>query len=99
MPVLAVQPLDRGRVAVFTGDTTRNWQQGPRALDQESPFLRFWGQMVRWLAGRAEPVEAHASVVAETDKAAYEPGEPVQVSAVVRDKEGQGAADAKSPPT
>ncbi len=26
--------------------------KGPRALDQESPFLRFWGQMVRWLAGR-----------------------------------------------
>ncbi len=95
MPVLAVQPLDRGRVAVFTGDTTRNWQQGPRALDLQSPFLRFWGQMVRWLAGRSEPVEAHASVVAETDKAAYEPGEPVQVSAVVRDKEGQGAAQAQ----
>ena len=96
MPVLAVQPLDRGRVAVFTGDTTRNWQQGPRALDRQSPFLRFWGQMVRWLAGRAEPVEARASVVAETDKAAYEPGEPIQVSAVVRDKEGQGAAASTS---
>ena len=54
MPVLAVQPLDHGRTAVFAGDTTRNWQQGPRALDQESPFLRFWGQMVRWLAGRGD---------------------------------------------
>jgi hypothetical protein len=95
MPVLAVQPLDRGRVAVFTGDTTRNWQQGPRALDRQSPFLRFWGQMVRWLAGRAESVEARASVVAETDKAGYEPGEPIQVSAVVRDKEGQAAAGAQ----
>ena len=54
MPVLAVQPVDKGRTAVFAGDTTRKWQQGPRALDQESPFLRFWGQMVRWLAGRGD---------------------------------------------
>jgi uncharacterized membrane protein len=95
MPVLAVQPLDRGRTAVFTGDTTRKWQQGPRALDQESPFLRFWGQMVRWLAGRGEGVEAQASIAAGTDKAYYEPGEPIQISAVVRDKEGQGASNAK----
>ena len=91
MPVLAVQPLDRGRTAVFTADTTRKWQQGPRALDRESPFVRFWGQMVRWLAGRTETVEAQASVVAATDKAAYEPGETVHITAVVRDKQGQGA--------
>ena len=32
MPVLAVQPAGKGRVAVFTSDTTRNWQQVPRAL-------------------------------------------------------------------
>ena len=95
MPVLAVQPLDRGRMAVFTGDTTRKWQQGPRALDLESPFLRFWGQMVRWLAGQEKSVEAQASIVAGTEKTYYEPGEPIRISAVVRDKEGQGANDAK----
>lgn len=95
MPVLTVQPLDRGRTAVFAGDTTRKWQQGPRALDRESPFLRFWGQMVRWLAGRSESVEAQASVTASTDKAYYEPGEAIQISAVVRDKEGQGSNNAK----
>jgi uncharacterized membrane protein len=53
MPLLAVQPLDHGRTAVFCGDTTRNWQQAPTALGQDSPFLRFWGQLVRWLAGRS----------------------------------------------
>ncbi|MEN6448935.1 MAG: glutamine amidotransferase [Thermoguttaceae bacterium] len=95
MPVLATQPLGRGRMAVFTGDTTRNWQQGPRALDRQSPFLRFWGQMVRWLAGRSEAVDTQASVVAETDKAAYALGEPIQISAVVRDKDGQGAGNVK----
>ncbi|MBU4397713.1 MAG: hypothetical protein KKE86_00115, partial [Planctomycetes bacterium] len=95
MPVLAVQPLGHGRTAVFTGDTTRNWQQVSQSLDRESPFLRFWGQMVRWLAGRAEAVEAAAGVVADTDKAHYEPDQPVQISAVVRDRQGQGAGNAR----
>ena len=78
MPVLAVQPLDKGRTAVFCGDTTRKWQQGPRALDQESPFLRFWGQMVRWLAGRATTVEAKASVTGQHRQGYYEPEEPIR---------------------
>jgi uncharacterized membrane protein len=94
MPVLAVQPLDKGRTAAFCGDTTRKWQQGPRALDQESPFLRFWGQTVRWLAGRATTVEAKASVTSSTDKGYYEPEEGVRISAVVRDDKGEGTANA-----
>lgn len=93
MPVLAVQLLGKGRTAVFTGDTTRNWQQGPRARDQESPFLQFWGQMVRWLAGRSQAVEAAASITGSTDKAAYEPDQPVRFSAVVRDQQGEGATN------
>lgn len=95
MPVLAVQPLDKGRTAVFCGDTTRKWQQGPRAMDQESPFLRFWGQMVRWLAGRATAVEAKASITSSTDKGYYEPEEPIRISAVVRDDKGEGTASAQ----
>jgi uncharacterized membrane protein len=95
MPVLAVQPVAKGRTAVFTGDTTRKWQQGPKALDRDSPFLRFWGQMVRWLAGRAETVEAKSSIVVSLDKGYYEPDEPIQISAIVRDKDGQGAKDAQ----
>jgi uncharacterized membrane protein len=95
MPVVAVRPVDRGRTAVFCGDTTRRWQQGPRALDQQSPFLRFWGQMVRWLAGREMAVEAAASIVGSTDKAYYDPEEPIRVSAVVRDQQGEGARGAE----
>ncbi len=95
MPVFVVQPLDHGRTAVFAGDTTRKWQQGPRALNQESPFLRFWGQTVRWLAGRNANVETKAGIVASADKVYYEPGEPIRLSAIVRDKEGQGANNAR----
>lgn len=95
MPVLVAQPVDKGRTAVFCGDTTRNWQQGPRAMNQESPFLRFWGQMVRWLAGRSVAVETEASITAATDKGYYEPDEPIRISAIVRDQQGEGATNAK----
>ena len=95
MPVLATRPVDRGRTAVFCGDTTRKWQQGPRALDQESPFLRFWGQMVRWLAGRDVAVGAEASIAGSTDKAYYDPEETIRISAVVRDEQGEGARRAE----
>ena len=90
MPVLAVQSVDEGRTAVFTADTTRAWQQGPRALDQESPFLRFWGQIVRYLAGRAEEVEQEAGVTANTNKAYYELDETIVIGATVRDARGEG---------
>jgi uncharacterized membrane protein len=95
MPLLAVQPVDRGRTAVFCGDTTRKWQQGPRAEDRQSPFLRFWGQMVRWLAGRDVAVEAEAGIVGSTDKAYYQPEETIHISAVVRDEQGEGARNAE----
>ncbi|MBN2577494.1 MAG: VWA domain-containing protein [Pirellulales bacterium] len=91
MPVLAVQPVGKGRTAVFAGDTTRKWQQGPRALGQESPFLRFWGQLVRWLAGRSEEVATGPGITVSLDKGRYEPEEPIRISATVRDKDGQGA--------
>jgi len=94
MPVLAVQPVGEGRTAVFACDTTRRWQQGLRARDEETPFLQFWGQLVRWLAGRTTEVATEAGVSARTDKGYYEPGETVGVSAIVRDQEGEGTGQA-----
>jgi uncharacterized membrane protein len=90
MPVLAVMPVGKGRAAVFTGDTTRNWQQVSQALDQESPFVRFWGQLVRWLAGRSDTGPPGPGVTARADRAEYRPDEPMEVTATVRDAEGGG---------
>jgi uncharacterized membrane protein len=95
MPVLAVQPVGKGRTAVFTGDTTRVWHQVPRALGEESPFTRFWGQLVRWLANRTEAVGSGASVIAQTPRAYYQPDTPIPISALVRDKQGEGASKVK----
>jgi uncharacterized membrane protein len=94
MPVLAVQPIGNGRSAVFTGDTTRNWQQSMRTLDRETPFLRFWGQTIRWLAGRSDEVPTTAGIVATTDKFYYQPGSQVVISAVLRGPEGVATSDA-----
>lgn len=94
LPILTVQPYGKGRAAVFTGDTTRNWQQTLKALDQQSPFIRFWGQTVRWLAGRAEDISGEANILANADRAYYEPDSNIVLSALVRDKEGEGSAQA-----
>jgi hypothetical protein len=95
MPVMAVQPVGEGRAAVLTADTTRPWHQAMRALDRESPFLRFWGQTARWLAGTSDDVETGPGIVATSDKAQYEPESTTTLSAVVRGAEGQGATGAK----
>jgi uncharacterized membrane protein len=95
MPVLAVQSYGSGRSAVFTGDTTRAWKQSLGSLDRETPFLRFWGQTVRWLASRSDEVPGQAGIVATTDKFNYEPESLVVISAVVRGSQGAGIGDAK----
>ena len=94
MPVLAFRPVGGGRTVVFTGDTTRKWQQGPRALNQDSPFMQFWGQMVRFLAGREGPVIREAGCSASVDKAYYEPQETVTATATVKNADGEGTEKA-----
>ncbi len=94
MPVVTFQPVGSGRTVVFTGDTTRKWQQGPRALGQDSPFMQFWGQMVRFLAGREGPVVREAGVSAAVDKAYYDPQESVTITATVKNADGEGTEKA-----
>jgi uncharacterized membrane protein len=94
MPVLAAQPVDQGRTVVFTGDTTRRWQQGPRAMNQDTPFMQFWGQLIRYVAGREGAVVREAGVSASVDKAYYEPEETVTISATVKNADGEGTEKA-----
>ena len=88
--VLAVQQYGKGRSAAFAADTTWHWNLFLRGMKENSPYNRFWGQMVRWLASQEDlQKKTGPSVAAMLAKEKYEAGEPVVVRAAVTDKEGQ----------
>jgi len=103
--VLAVDPLRRneygplvalaagrygsGRVLAATFDSTWLWYTPMQGLGLDSPYVRYWGQAIRWLAGVEETQRAEGSqVTAYADKRFYDPGERPLISARVTDKEG-----------
>lgn len=86
---LAVQQYGQGRSAVFTADTTYKWYLPLRGMGQDSPYNRFWGQLVRWLAGAdVKDRQKGAGLEALLNKSLYQLGESVQVRAMVRDERG-----------
>jgi len=88
--VLAVQQYGDGRSAAFAADTTYQWYLPFRAMGAESPYIKFWSQMVRWLANKE--VKQHAEepgVDLLVRKPYYEPGEAVLLRARVRAEEGR----------
>ncbi len=88
--VLAVQTFGSGRTAVFTADTTWRWYMFRRALGAESPYHRFWGQLVRWLASsELREKSTESGVQVQVARSFYHPGEQVEIVAKVRDEEGQ----------
>ncbi len=89
MPLLIVGRHGRGRTAAFTGGPTYRWLLLLKGVGRESPYNRFWGQMIRWLA--AEDVKKTAGgpgVEAALDAALYDPGSVVSIDATARDVEG-----------
>ncbi len=87
--ILAVQRYGKGRTAAFTSDTTYLWYLPLAGMGQESPYKRFWGQLVRWLAGEDVRNRQHgAGVDALLNKSLYQLGENVRVRAMVRDERG-----------
>jgi uncharacterized membrane protein len=90
LPVLVVQPYGKGRSAAFAADTTNQWYLPYRALGRESPYTRFWGQLVRWLASKEiVPQAAVPGVNLVLLKQFYNPGEKITVRARVRAEEGR----------
>jgi len=83
--VLAVQNYGKGRSAAFTADTTYLWYQYQPILGAESPYQRFWNQLIRWLAsGQAAIRDEKALLLVKTDRATYPPAETVTIRAIVR---------------
>lgn len=78
--VLAVQSFGKGAVAVLTADTTWRWSRLPRLAGRpDTLYVRFWSQLVRWLAHRDAASERTALTVS-TDAASYRRGRRVMVS-------------------
>jgi uncharacterized membrane protein len=87
--VLATQRYGLGRSAVFTADTTYLWYLPLRGLGQDSPYNRFWGQLVRWLAGEdVRNRQQGAGVIGLLDKSVFKFGQRVSLRALVRDEHG-----------
>jgi hypothetical protein len=87
--ILVTQRYGQGRSAAFTADTTYLWYLQLRGMGQDSPYNRFWGQLVRWLAGEDVRNRQHgAGVEGLLNKSVYQLGESVRVRAMVRDVKG-----------
>jgi uncharacterized membrane protein len=95
LPVLVVQPYGKGRTAAFAADTTNQWYLPYRAMGRESPYTRFWGQMVRWLASKEIVPQATTPGISVTIlRPFYNPGEKITVRARVRAEEGRATNQA-----
>jgi hypothetical protein len=88
--ILAVGHYGKGRSAAFAADTTYRWQLELRTMGNRSPYHRFWGQLIRWLAGESKIKTASGpSVTAMIRRQRYRPGQVVRLRAQVTDMSGQ----------
>lgn len=95
--VLATQPFGKGTSAVLTADSTWRWSRITRLSGKpDTLYVRFWSQMVRWLARRDIQSERPALAVS-TDSASYDRGQRVTIrvnrnpASMVVGSEGQTA--------
>jgi uncharacterized membrane protein len=87
--VLATQRYGQGRSAACTVDTTYLWYLPLRGMGQDSPYNRFWGQLVRWLANSdVRNRDRGPGLEALLNKSIYQLGENVRVRSMVRDVMG-----------
>jgi hypothetical protein len=95
--VLAVQEYPKGRTAAFAADTTIQWTTYLAAQGKDSPYNRFWGQMVRWLAGQEDLAKKNGpSVTAMLARDRFEINEQVPLKSAVTDKAGQSTQYAEA---
>ena len=93
--VLAVHNFGAGRAGAFTADTTWRWYLRVHALGADSPYHRFWGQLIRYLAGVKKTQKQTApAVLARLDRAYLRQGEELKITALVKDADGQPTNDA-----
>jgi len=79
LPVMIAQQVGTGRTMVFAVDTTWRWRTVVGGYTGDTAFYtRFWGQIVRWLAGvDAEPPQ---QLFASTDRLRYQIGQTIELN-------------------
>lgn len=88
--VLAVEQYGKGRTAAFAADTTYQWYLPYKALGRDSPYVKFWSQMIRWLASKEiKEQAAEPGVDILLRKPFFNPGEKIPVRVKVRAEEGR----------
>jgi len=84
--VLAVQQFGAGRSAALAADTTWNWYMPLQALGADSPYHRFWGQLIRWLAGvETKGLRTPPQALLRLGRPSARVGQAVEISALARD--------------
>jgi uncharacterized membrane protein len=79
--ILAVQQVGAGRTAAFAADTTWRWDLPLRAMGADSPYPRFWGQLVRYLASaEVKTRRAKPAVVLRPQRTYLQPGESTSLT-------------------
>jgi len=86
---VAVGRYGNGRTLASTFDTTYQWDIPMRGLGRESPFVKYWGQSVRWLAGREKMGKDVKPLVAYPDRYFYPVGAEPRILARAADEQGQ----------
>ena len=90
LAVLTVQRFGAGRTAAFTADTTWRWYMPMQGLGADSPYHRFWGQFVRWLAHvETKTRQAGSSVVFRLGRPYLRTDQEVRLLARVADAKGR----------
>lgn len=87
--VLASQQAGKGRAVAFTADTTWRWQLEMEGRKLQSPYARFWQQMMRYLANvKIKEKAASAGIVGRTERSFLEAGQSLPLLARVQDTDG-----------
>jgi len=99
VPVMVVQQVGRGRAMVLAVETTWKWRTIVGGFTGESLFYRkFWGQLVRFLAGAVEAAGSERLFVT-TDRYRYREGQPIRLLVELRPGEGPSRRGAASRPS
>jgi len=90
LPLLTVMNYGSGRSIALTTDSTWKWAFAMPASGHQTPYGRFWGQLIRWSASQEfEASRSDRRVQVSADKPQYFTNEVALVKVVVKGEYGE----------